>query len=52
MLGEKISELINSFQKSGKHKIVWNAKDYASGVYFYTLKAGDFSSTKKIILMK
>ena len=52
ILGEKIDELVNSFQKTGRYKIVWNANGFSSGIYFYSIKAGNFTSTKKLILMK
>ncbi|MCF7792675.1 MAG: SBBP repeat-containing protein [Candidatus Cloacimonetes bacterium] len=37
---------------SGNHSYVWNASDQASGIYFYKISSGDFSETKKMILMK
>ncbi|MCF7792674.1 MAG: T9SS type A sorting domain-containing protein [Candidatus Cloacimonetes bacterium] len=37
---------------SGNHSYVWNATDQASGIYFYKISSGDFSETKKMILMK
>lgn len=52
ILGEKVAELVNSFQKAGIYKVVWNAKDFASGVYIYKIKAGKFISSKKLILLK
>jgi hypothetical protein len=36
----------------GNYEINWNAKDLASGVYFYRLEAGEFFETNKLILMK
>ena len=38
--------------KAGIHEVVWNAKIFTSGVYFYILQAGDFTATKKMILIK
>jgi parallel beta-helix repeat protein len=52
LLGEKVDELVNSFQKAGRYEVKWNAYSFASAVYFYTIKAGDFYSSKKIILLK
>jgi hypothetical protein len=37
---------------AGYVRIDWDASAYASGVYFYRLKASDFSSTKKMVLLK
>ena len=36
----------------GTYEIKWNASNYSSGIYFYTLKAGDYIETKKMILTK
>jgi flagellar hook assembly protein FlgD len=55
--GQKVKTLLNEFRSSGNHDVVWNGTDennrnVASGVYFYKMKNGKFSSTKKMILMK
>jgi hypothetical protein len=36
----------------GLKSIDWNATGYSSGVYFYRLTAGDFTDTKKMVLLK
>ncbi len=51
-LGREIATLINKKQLPGNYKINFNAKNLPSGIYFYTLRAGKFFSTKKMILMK
>ena len=52
ILGKKIDELVNTYQKAGIYKINWEAKNITSGVYFYTITAGSFRDTKKLILLK
>ena len=52
VLGQKITQLINKNLNAGNHEIEFSAKDLSSGIYFYTLNAGNFHSTKKMILMK
>lgn len=52
LLGEKIKNLLNKTESAGKHSILFNAKNLDSGVYFYKLKAGNFVSVKKMILLK
>jgi len=52
VLGEKVAELVNAFQRVGSYKVEWNAGNFASGVYIYRIKAGDFISSKKLILLK
>ncbi len=55
--GQLVKTLVNEVKASGNHTAVWNGKDnngssVSSGVYFYKMKAGKFSSTRKMILMK
>lgn len=55
--GQLIRTLINESKSAGEHRAIWNGKDdkgnsVSSGVYFYKLSSGRFSSTKKMILMK
>ncbi|RPI13888.1 MAG: T9SS C-terminal target domain-containing protein [Ignavibacteriae bacterium] len=50
--GREVALLVNQKQNAGEYEIEWNAADYPSGVYFYKLEAGDFSQTKKMVLMK
>ncbi len=60
VLGKEVKILVNESQNSGVHEVEFNASNFSSGVYFYTLKAvpgsgpssGTFISTKKMILMK
>ena len=52
VLGKEISILVNETLKPGSYNIEWDASNYASGVYFYRLMAGDFSETKKMVLVK
>jgi hypothetical protein len=52
VLGRETAMLVNEQQEPGFYEVEFNAASYSSGVYFYTLKAGKFSETKKMILMK
>jgi len=51
-LGQKIETLVNERMASGSHEVVWTASGQPSGSYFYTIKAGQYSETKKMILLK
>ena len=51
-LGQKITELVNSNLDAGSHSFTWNASGVASGLYFYELNTNNFSSVKKMMLMK
>lgn len=57
MAGQLIKTLIDEDQQAGFHKITWYGdndagEEVASGVYFYQIKAGDFVSTKKMVVLK
>ena len=52
MLGKKVTTLIAGKREAGNHQVDWNATGQASGVYFYKLTAGDFSQTRKLILLR
>ncbi|MFZ1288730.1 MAG: T9SS type A sorting domain-containing protein [Melioribacteraceae bacterium] len=44
--------MVDEFKRSGKYNIKFSGINLSSGVYFYKIKAGNFSDTKKLILMK
>ncbi len=52
LLGQKVAELVNEKQNEGLHEITFNARNLSSGVYFYSINAGTFTSTKKMLLLK
>jgi len=52
LLGKVVQTLVNENLKSGYYEVEWNASNYSSGVYFYRLEGGNFSQTKKMILIK
>jgi hypothetical protein len=52
LLGREITVLVNEELKAGVYKAEWDASAYPSGVYFYRLAAGNFTETKKMILVK
>ncbi len=52
LLGEKVATLVNSNMKAGSYEINFNASQLSSGVYFYSIDAGDFKAVRKMLLMK
>jgi hypothetical protein len=52
MLGNEVATLVNTTQDAGSHNINFDASSLASGLYIYTLNAGDFTSSKKMMLLK
>lgn len=51
-LGREVSSLVQKELPAGNYTVTWNAEKFASGIYFSRITAGDFTSTKKMILMK
>ena len=57
VLGQQVRTLSNGAMEAGQHKIVWDGRDQggsqvSSGVYFYRLTAGNYTDTKKMMLLK
>lgn len=52
ILGETVKLLLNEEQKAGVHSVDFNASSLASGVYFYSIEAGNFKAVRKMMLMK
>ena len=52
LLGREVATLVNENLHPGTYEISFNANALTSGIYFYRLTAGDFSATKKLVLMK
>ncbi len=52
VLGKEIVTLVNGEKSPGSYEVNFSANELSSGLYFYTLKSGQFNQTKKMILMK
>lgn len=57
VLGEEVTNLVNSNMSSGSHQVTFNASSMNSGIYFYTIEVNgadgsNFSNTKKMMLIK
>ena len=57
ILGQTVRTLVDQEQPAGRYRITWTGTDngghiLASGVYFYRLTAGDFTTTRKMVLLK
>jgi hypothetical protein len=50
--GQKITTLVDDLFEAGTHTILWNGANYATGVYLYKLTAGNFTDSKKMLLVK
>ena len=51
-LGKELAVLVNEQLKPGTYEIDWDASNYPSGVYFYSLITGEFTQTRKLVLIK
>jgi pectinesterase len=52
LIGEKVAVLVNQVVKAGNHEVAFNASKLSSGVYFYKMEGGSFTSVKKMVLIK
>ena len=51
-LGNEIATLVNEEKPAGEYEVEFNAADLTSGIYFYQLRAGNFTGIKKMIILK
>jgi len=52
LFGNDVSTLLDMYQARGEYDVIFQADNLSSGIYFYQLRAGNFISTKKLILLK
>ncbi len=52
VLGSEIATLVNEEKAPGNYEVVFNGANLPSGIYFYKMSCGNFSETKKLVLMK
>lgn len=52
LTGRKVADIMNGNISAGKHNIDFNASNLSSGVYFYRIETPDFTSIKKMMLIK
>jgi hypothetical protein len=57
LLGQKVRTLVGEFQSAGLKNVKWDGKDksgvsVASGVYFYRIKAGELTASRKMVILR
>jgi hypothetical protein len=52
VMGREVATLVEGRVEAGEHSVKWNAEGFASGVYFYQLRAGGFVETKRLVLIR
>jgi hypothetical protein len=51
IVGKEVATLVNDTKEPGSYEVKFDASKLASGIYFYKLQAGSFTTTKKLMLM-
>ena len=56
-MGQKVADLVSNLHQEGYHNVIWNSMDMSgkavsSGIYIYTITAGDYRAVKKMVMMK
>jgi len=51
-VGQKVATPVDEKQQAGYRSVAWDASGISSGIYFYKLSAGDFTETKRMMLVK
>ncbi|MGE5499773.1 MAG: T9SS type A sorting domain-containing protein, partial [Syntrophothermus sp.] len=52
MLGKEVSVLVDGYKEEGRYQVQFNAKDLPSGMYIYQIRAGEYTSVRKMMLLK
>lgn len=52
IVGQLVETLVNEYKNTGYYSVQWNAGTAASGLYFYRIRAGDYSAVKKCLILK
>lgn len=52
LVGQQVATLVDENQQAGYKSVEWNAGKAPSGVYFYRLQAGNFTSVRKLMILK
>jgi len=50
--GQKVATVVDGQQEAGYRSVIWDASEVSSGVYFYKLTTGDFTDTRRMMLVK
>lgn len=50
LMGKKVADLVNEHAAAGNHRLIWSVNGIADGIYFYTMRIGDDSMTRKLVI--
>jgi probable HAF family extracellular repeat protein len=51
-LGREVQTLVDEYQTAGNYRVTWNADNYSSGIYFYSIQAADYVKSGRMTLLK
>ena len=52
VLGKEVLTLVNEYKQAGRYLVSFNAANFSSGIYFYTIQAGGYEHTRRMTLLK
>lgn len=52
VLGREIRTLVDEEKSAGRYSVEFDASKFSSGIYFYTIRAGDYNAVRKMVVMK
>ncbi len=52
VMGREVSAPVNEYKQAGNYEINFNAENLGTGIYYYRITAGEFTDTKKMVLIK
>ena len=52
VMGKEVARLVDGYQGSGRYEVSFDASNLAAGTYLYVMRAGDFQTTKRMVLLK
>jgi len=52
IFGQLVETVVNDYKTAGYHSVLWNASNVSSGLYFYRIEAGEYTETKKCLILK
>jgi hypothetical protein len=52
IIGQRVTTLVDGFYSVGEYTAEWNGSNAASGIYLYRLSTDEFTTTRKMVLMK
>jgi hypothetical protein len=52
ILGQRVAVLMNGYALPGTHRLLWDASDLSSGIYFVRMQSGKSVQTRKVVLLK